>query len=188
MRQFKLAIVFPVGQETENDNTLRQILWGKAAELLTPQLGKYYTRFEPAVRAWNQDIDRPYGVILGKSDPALFLYFYAAAKAHQADAIKFHMGAFLDSMELTDRCETDGATIYSVSLNGSGEEVHAHMLWHIAMMGGKIMNDCGIYYALQRQAVASNALDQDILEHATRYALCMVTLIAEEGDGTHEQH
>lgn len=185
--QHKLAIVFPIAGDTESDNALRQALWIKATELLIPQLGKAYARFEPALSAWKQKIDRPYSVILGRSDPALFLYFFAAAKANQEAAIRFHMESFLGGMEPIDQREEDGAIICSVSFKGTGEDVAPHMLWHIGMISGELLNDCGIYYALQRQAVASNALEKEIVEHVSRYALCMVTLMTEEDGGAHEE-
>lgn len=179
MLQHKLAIVFPT-EGNLSDDALRQMLWGKAAELVKPLLGKTCVRFEPAFDAWAQKIDRPYGVILGRSDPALFLYFYATAKKKQEAAVHFHMNAFLGGMEPIEKHEDNDRIIYSVQLTGAGEEFSAHMMWHVAMMSGELVNDCGIYYAVPRQAVASNALEKEILKHSDRYALCMVTLVTEE--------
>ena len=68
-----LAIVTPVTEA--DDRAAREAVWQQVTERIVPQMGKLCTRFEPSVGAWGQKVSSPYSVILGRSEPALFLYF-----------------------------------------------------------------------------------------------------------------
>ena len=69
-----LAIVAPVTEA--DDRTAREAVWQQVTERIVPQMGKLCTRFEPSGGAWGQKVSSPYSVILGRNEPALFLYFY----------------------------------------------------------------------------------------------------------------
>lgn len=72
-RTTTLAIVHPVDKLQGSDDTVRTQVWAETTQLLTPMLGKLYARFEPAQKAWRQATYTPLGVVLGRTDPALFV-------------------------------------------------------------------------------------------------------------------
>ena len=180
MKTIHMAVVVPIEPDQENDGITREAVWCKTTRLLMPQLGKTFTRFEPSAAAWRQKVGQPFGVVLGKSEPALFLYFYTAAKAYQEAAIKFHLAGFLDGLEPTMKNEQGDATVYAIEVKGDGKEIAPHMLWHVAMINGELLPDCGIYHLREKRAFVDETQDRQILSHLDRYALCVVTLAMED--------
>ena len=67
-----VAIVAPVTEI--DDRAAREAVWQQVTERILPQIGKLCTRFEPSGGAWGQKVSSPYSVVLGRSEPALFLY------------------------------------------------------------------------------------------------------------------
>ena len=180
MRYNNLAVVVPTQNFPGSDQTLRETVWQQVTQLLLPQLGTLYTRFQPAEQAWTQAVDRPFGVVLGRSDPALFLYFYTAAKASQEAAIHSHIEKVMDGVDIAEKHMEPGVTMYTVEVKGNNQAMEAHMQWHIAMMGGQLLPDFGIYFTAQKQAFADKALDKKVISNLGDYALCMVNLIQED--------
>nr|WP_325195044.1 helix-turn-helix domain-containing protein [uncultured Oscillibacter sp.] len=76
MRVNQLVVVVPVPGPGMDDAAVRTEVWQQVSAFLLQYLGKRYIRFEPATLAWNQKVEQPFGVILGRSDPAMFLYLY----------------------------------------------------------------------------------------------------------------
>lgn len=179
MKTSHLAMVIPIDTAEKNDQSIRAAVWQMATELLLPQLGKRYSRFEPANKAWKQTVNQPFGVVIGRNDPAVFLYFYAAGKSHQEAAIQFHMASFLEGLEPIIKNEQAGVAMYAVQICGDGSDVAPHMLWHVALMNGELLPDCGIYFAQEKRALADDALDKHVLSHLEHYAMCVVTLTLE---------
>ena len=175
-----LAVVVPVETGASGKDKLRTGIWETVVDLLLPALGKHFNRFEPATFAWKQKLDKPFGVILGKEDPGLFLYYYAAAKAMQQHMIKRHMRPILESLNPIVKNQKEGLTVYAVELKNDGMDMGTHMLWHLAMITGEVQPDCGLYFAAEKEAYASDALEKQVLENLERYAICVVNLIAEE--------
>ena len=165
MKASHLAVVVPIDPAETNGNATRTEVWQKTAELLMTQLGKRHSRFEPAVQVWKQTVGQPFGVVMGKKDPAMFLYFYAAAKAHQEAAIRYHMAGFLDGIEPISKNEQAGVSVYAVEVKDDGKDMAPHMLWHIAMITGELLPDCGIYYLREKRAVADDEMDKQVLSH-----------------------
>ena len=180
MKATHMAVVVPIDRTEANANDIRTAVWQEAAKLLLPQLGKAYARFEPACSAWGRAVCQPYGVVLGKTEPELFLYLFGAARAYQQASIQFHMKEFLDGIEPISKNEQAGVTVYSVQVKGDGENMAPHMLWHLAMIAGELMPDCGVYFLREQQAFVDNTLEKTVLNHLNRYALCVVTLAREE--------
>ena len=90
------------------------------------------------------------------------------------------MTEFLDGIEPISKNEQAGVTVYSVQVKGDGENMAPHMLWHLAMIAGELMPDCGVYFPREQQAFVDDTLEKKGLNHLNRYALCMVTLAMEE--------
>ena len=84
-----VAIIVPVTEL--DDQTAREAVWQQVTERIIPQMGKLCTRFEPSAGAWGQKLSAPYSVVLGRSEPALFLYFYASAKHQLDERAKAHL-------------------------------------------------------------------------------------------------
>lgn len=177
-----LAVVVPMWNLTGDDQKLRETIWRQVSGLLLTQLGKRYSRFQPAARAWGQTVDRPFGVALGRSDPALFLYLYTQAKARQEEAIHFHMEKFLDGVDIHSTSVHENIILCSVNTRDDCDATRPHMLWHLAMMGGELLPDCGLYFMEEKKPFADNALEEKVLSRLDRYALCIVKLILEDGD------
>ena len=115
------------------------------SELLQPTLGRVCKRFEPAVEAWRQKIDQDYGILLGRSDPALFLYFYSSGRHRQEEAVQYHLHGMLDSSQVSDRQETETTREYTITpKEGCAMALQAHLFWHTCMMRGEILPDAGM--------------------------------------------
>ncbi len=177
MKVVHLAVVTPVEQPQSDHQTMCNTVWQKTTALLLTRLGEYYSRFEPAPRAFKKKISHPFSVITGKHDPAEFLYFYNMAKTRQQDAIKHHMKGLLDGIEPMGNETVNGISVYSVEVNAHHEETGAHMLWHLAIMTGELMPDCGIYFAEELQAYADDQTDKKVLSNIANYAICIVALV-----------
>ena len=183
MKTATVAFLHPTESLTGDDRSLREQLWAKTTELLTPELGKLYQRFEPAVKAWGESVNKPFGVVLGRSDSKTFLVLYAKAHEQQEAAVKFHMSGFLGGFDVGE--QFNEGSLHGFTMNpkaNAGEAISGHLTWHLGMMAGKPFPDAGIYYVPARQAVISEVLEQQILCSIGSYALCMVSFYAGDGD------
>ncbi len=175
-----MAIIVPVNLVIGNENELRAAVWETVTELLLPKLGNYFNRFEPATFAWKQRLDQQYGIVFGKKDPALFLYYYMSAKAMQQEIIQRHMAAFFENIEPLGKSENNGIAVYAMGVKGDGTELGVQLNWHMAMMTGEFQPDCGVYFAEEKEAFVSDTLDKKVLDHLEDYALCVVNLVKTE--------
>lgn len=173
-----IAIVVPTSEmDTQN---VPEAVWQKVAERILPQMGKLCTRFEPSTGAWGQKLSAPYGIILGSRDPALFLYFYASAKAQQDDRAKKHLDGFLRHLDIQGEQVIEDTKICSATLTGDLEDARSHMNWHMANMFGELLPDCGIYFLKEGRAYLNEAEHQNVLTHMKDYAICVVRLVWED--------
>ncbi len=144
--------------------------------LLQPGLGKLYDSFYPATSAWGVELNGPYGILLGRDDPAGFVRIAANAAEVQNAAVDFHMAGLLAGVDL-DQTHTMGDTlICPVHLDGTDQELEAHSLWHLGLATGVLLPDCGIYYLEQQKAVADEELRRAIAGNLAGYAVCVVVL------------
>lgn len=182
MKTNPMAIIVPVDLAAGNENELRVAVWETVTELLLPKLGKYFSRFEPATFAWKQRLDQPYGIVFGKKDPGLFLYYYMSAKAMQQEMIQRHMTAFFKNIEPLGKSENNGIAVYAMGVKGDGSELGAQLSWHLSMITGELQPDCGVYFAEEKEAFVSDMLDKKVLDHLEQYALCVVNLVKTEDE------
>ena len=146
----------------------------------TPMLGKLYARFEPAQKAWRQATYTPLGVVLGRTDPALFLYFFSYGKTMQKEAMEFHLSGLMNSLAVDQK--VNNGNIHSLVMSpreNSEEAAVAHAAWHVGMTCGEIFPDSGIYFAAVKQATISDKLTEDIAKNMEQYAISLVRLYAE---------
>lgn len=177
---FGIAIVHPVDKLQGSDDAVRTQVWEETTHLLTPMLGKLYARFEPAQKAWRQATYTPLGVVLGRTDPALFLYFFSYGKTMQKEAMEFHLSGLMNSLAVDQK--VDNGNIHSLvmsSRENSEEAAVAHAAWHVGMTCGEIFPDSGIYFAAVKQATISDKLTEDIAKNMEQYAISLVRLYAE---------
>lgn len=172
-----LVIIIPAVSLAEDQGKLRLSMWETVTQLLLPKLGKYYSRFEPAMVAWGQRLDKPFGIVFGREDPALFLYCYSTAKSMQQEMITRHMKPLVDNITPLATSAADGLSVYAMAVTGDSEEMGAHIAWHLAMMAGELQPDCGLYFAAEKEAYANDELEAKVLRHIERYALCVVNLV-----------
>ena len=135
-RSTTLAIVHPVDKLQGSDDAVRTQVWAETTKLLTPMLGKLYARFEPAQKAWRQATYTPLGVVLGRTDPALFLYFFSYGKTMQKEAMEFHLSGLMNSLAVDQK--VDNGNIHSLVMSpreNSEEAAVAHAAWHVGMWG-----------------------------------------------------
>ena len=175
MKFCNMAVVVPVDRLAGNDEALRAQVWGKVSELLLPALGKLYRQFNPSNGAWGHKLVRPFGVILGKQEPELFLTMFLAAQQAQQDAMEFHLSAMIKKTDLSSAQEIGDAVFCPVVVDGSDPELMAHAIWHISMHKGAPLPDCGIYYTALGRAVASAEEQRAVLANPAGYALCTGT-------------
>ena len=139
-----IAIVAPVTEA--DDRAAREVVWQQVTERIVPQMGTLCTRFEPSAGAWGQKVSSPYSVILGRNEPALFLYFYASAKQQLDERAKAHLDGFMEHLEIGNEQTVGDTKMCTAYLKGDTAEARSHMEWHIASMFGELMPDCGIYF------------------------------------------
>ena len=139
-----LAIVAPVTEA--DDRAAREAVWQQVTERILPQMGKLCTRFEPSAGAWGQKVSSPYSVILGRNEPALFLYFYASAKHQLDERAKAHLDGFMEHLEIGNEQTVGDTKMCTAYFKGDTADARSHMEWHIASMFGELMPDCGIYF------------------------------------------
>ena len=63
-----------------------------------------------------------------------------------------------------------------VTADGSSDALKAHSLWHLTMMEGTPLPDCGLYFMEQKCAVINPGLEKAVAARPGDYALCAVTL------------
>lgn len=176
-----LAVVMPMKWLPQNTEEARTQAWAAVSHLLLPNLGKFYSRFYPASNPWGQKIESPFGVVLGREDPVTFLNVFYQAKQKREEAVAFHSVEMLSHIDL-DRTQQIGETLVChVSPDGSDPALVAHSLWHLAVMEGVLMSDCGLYYLEQNRSMPDRKLEQAVSARPGGYALCAVTLESTEG-------
>ena len=94
----------------------------RSQSVIVPQMGKLCTRFEPSGGAWGQKVSSPYSVILGRSEPALFLYFYASAKHQLDERAKAHLDGFLEHLEIGNEQTVGDTKMCTAYLKGDTAE------------------------------------------------------------------
>lgn len=162
-RSTTLAIVHPVDKLQGSDDAVRTQVWAETTHLLTPMLGKLYARFEPAQKAWRQATYTPLGVVLGRTDPALFLYFFSYGKTVQKESMEFHLSGLMNSLDVEQKMGNGSIHGFVMSPKENSEAaVAAHTAWHVGMACGDILPDSGIYFAAVKQATISDKLAEDI--------------------------
>lgn len=171
-----LAVIVPRKWLPQNTEQARAQMWAQVTQLLLPNLGKLYARFYPASNPWGQDIQAPFGVVLGKEDPVRFLNLFYRAKKKQGDAMAFHMAGLLSNADMEKAQKVGDTLICHVTAGESNEALTAHALWYADMQSGTLMPDCGVYYLEQRQACISLEKEKAVSAHPADYALCAVTL------------
>lgn len=176
MKFCNMAVVVPVDRLAGNDEALRAQVWGKVSELLLPTLGKLYRQFNPSNGAWGHKLARPFGVILGKQEPELFLTLFLAGQQAQQDAMEFHLSAMIEKTDLSSAQKIGDSLLCTVVVDGSDQELMAHAIWHISLQRGAPLPDCGIYFTALGRAVASTEEQRAVLANPAGYALCTVTL------------
>ena len=72
------------------------------------------------------------------------------------------------------------ALVCHVTADGSNAALQAHSIWHLAVMEGAFLPDCGLYYLEQKRAILSWEQEKAVSAHPGDYALCAVTLELEE--------
>lgn len=175
-----MAVVVPLNGLSPNSQEARKEIWGTVTNLLMPMLGKGCGKFYPAGLAWGHTVRKPFGIIMGKEDPAEFLCLYRKARKAQSEATAFHMAALLDKIDPNAVRRAGDALVCPVELDMNDTDLIGHAFWHVAMHEGSVLPDCGVYYTGLGRAIASREEEKTILISLSDYALCMVTLEALE--------
>ena len=171
-----LAVIIPAKWLPQNIDQARTQAWAAVSQLLLPNLGKFYGRFYPAAAPWGQALAYPFSVVLGREDPVAFLNLFYQAGKMQEEAVMFHSVGMLSNINF-DQTERIGDTLVChVTADKSSDALRAHPLWHLTMMEGEPLPDCGLYFMEQKCAVINPGLEKAIAAHPGDYALCAVTL------------
>ncbi len=176
-----LAVIVPRRWLPQNTEQARTQAWAAVTQLFLPDLGKWYARFYPANQPWDQDISAPYSVVLGWEDPVTFLNMFHHAKRKQDEAISYHSAGMLSNINFNQTERIGDTLVCHVTADGSSEALQAHSIWHLAVMEGAFLPDCGLYYLEQKRAVLSLEQEKAVSVHPGDYALCAVTLEMMEG-------
>jgi hypothetical protein len=170
-----LAVVLPEKWLPQNTEQARTQVWAAVTQLLLPDLGKWYSRFYPSNQPWGQDISTPFSVVLGWEDPVTFLNVFYHAKKKRDNAINFHSAGMLGNINFEQTQQIGDALICHVN-SESNEALQAHSIWHLAVMEGAFLPDCGLYYLDQKRSVLNPELEKTVAAQPGDYALCAVTL------------
>ncbi len=173
-----LAVIIPRKWLPQNTEQARTQAWAMTSQKLLTDLGRMYSRFYPASRPWGQEVPEPFSVVLGNEDPVNFLNVFYRAKKEQEAAAAFHSAGLLSNIDLEHTQKIGDALICHVVADGSNQALEAHSFWHLAVMSGSLMPDCGVYFLEQKQAMVSTEQVNNVTAHPSDYALCMVTLEA----------
>lgn len=175
MKYTYLVVIIPRKWLPQNTEQARTQAWVMTSQKLLPDLGRLYSRFYPAPHAWGLEILSSLGVVLGNEDPVTFLNVFYRAKKRQDEAAAFHSAGMLENINF-ERTEKIGDTLVChVVADGSNKALEAHSYWHLAVMAGSLMPDCGLYY-LEQQTVFSQEQEKAVTSRPSDYALCAVTL------------
>ena len=181
MRSCDMVIVVPVVKLKGNDEALRLQVWGAVSALLQPDLGKLYRQFSPSDGVWEHRLSRPFGVVLGKREPEVFRKLIKAGEEAQHEAAAYHMEAMLRKTDLNSTQKIGDMLFCSTVVDGRDSELLAHTVWNILIREGAPVPDCGIYYAALHRASATEEERREVIDHADKYAACMVVLSQEVG-------
>lgn len=183
MRHRELAMVFSIKEINAPDDVLRAHLWQETVKILTPALGKIYGRFEPAGSASGQSIHTACSTLLGRSEPAMFMYFYAHGKAILDHALQHHMKGILDNLDVEEKRESEKVIAVTMKpKEGAKDALNAHVFWQMSIMDGLVMPDSGIYLASERCTIVGEAKHNEILQNMKDYAIVMVRFYEEACD------
>ena len=175
-----LAVIVPRRWLPQNTEQARIQAWAAVTQLLLPNLGKFYSRCYPACRPWGHNISAPYSVVLGREDPVTFLNVFHHAKKKQEEAIAYHSMGMLNNINFDQTEQIGEALVCHVTADGSNAALQAHSIWHLAVMEGAFLPDCGLYYLEQKRAVLSPEQERAVSTCPGNYALCAATLDLEE--------
>ena len=175
-----LAVIVPRKWLPQNTEQARVQAWAAVTQLLLPDLRKFYSRFYPAHQPWGDDISVPYSVVLGREDPVAFLNVFHQAKKKQEEAIAYHSMGMLNNINFDQTEQIGEALVCHVTADGSNAALQAHSIWHLAVMEGAFLPDCGLYYLEQKRAILSWEQEKAVSTRPGDYALCAVTLELEE--------
>ena len=146
-------------------------------------------RWESSAHALNrpaahggQKVSSPYSVILGRNEPALFLYFYASAKHQLDERAKAHLDGFMEHLEIGNEQTVGDTKMCTAYFKGDTAEARSHMEWYIASMFGELMPDCGIYFLREGRSYMTEDEHKKILCNMKDYAICVVKLVWEKAD------
>lgn len=179
MKSTKIAVVVPAGPAVDGKR-LRMEVWARVTELMKRDLGKFYTRFNPAAEAWGTKINGELGIVLGREEPIEFMDLFVSAKKAQDAAMCFHIGALLK--EFGTPVKVDGALVQTVVINGQNAGQLIHALWVVMAQDGTILPDFGVFYAKQNKAMISEADEKDLVAHIADYAISVVDLAVREDE------
>lgn len=176
MKANVMAVIYDAEKLPKQEPAARAQIWARTTQLLLPGLGKLYSKFYPAVRAWGKTIGDPLGVILGARSPEKLLSFYVAACEAQSRAVEFHLAPLLGGFDPEKVVQAGDALICPVSVDMSDQAVSSHAIWHLSIMNGDLLPDCGVYHASKSSAVVSPEDSRSIIRNAANYAMCLVAL------------
>lgn len=171
-----LAVIVPRKWLPQNTEQARTQAWAAVTQLLLPDLGELYSRFYPAGRPWGQDIASPYSVVLGREEPVTFLNLFYQAKQKRDDAVAFHSIQMLSNINFNQTEQIGDTLVYHVTADGSSKALEAHSAWHLAMMKGVFLPDCGLYYLEHKKAMPDPNQEKAVSAYPAGYVLCAVTL------------
>ena len=171
-----MAIIHEADKLPKQEPAARAQIWTNTAQLLLPGLGKLYSKFYPATRAWGKTVGDPLGVILGACTPEKLIAFYIEASQAQRRAVEFHLTPLLDGIDPEKLVRAGDALICPVSVDMEDKAVSSHAIWHLSIMNGALLPDCGVYHASKSSAVVSPEDSRSIIGNAANYAMCLVAV------------
>lgn len=176
MKANHLAIIFPAGKLPQNTRQACAAVWSKTSRLLLRNMGKLYASFHPAARPWDVGIRTPFGVVLGRDDPALFLSLFFKARRKQRMSIEYHLGSALAATGFDNLRMVGDTLVCPVILDGKDKLLESHIFWQAALASGVILPDCGVYYAEWGRSTVEMGMEKTIESNPADYALCVATL------------
>lgn len=131
--------------------------------------------FTPAHSVERQPLYHPYGVVLGKTDPALFMFCISNAQFAMAEQVSRQLMGIMDQIKPIIKGEVEGASFMALTIDGS--KLDARTLdWCVKQERGEFHADIPLYSLPHGTANLSPEQQSEIQRGMKEYAICVLNV------------
>lgn len=181
-----LAVIAPLTDETrglaaspETRERARMQVWGDVSAALEPLRGEVCGDLQPAAIPWEHPLEAPFSVVLGQSEAATFLLYYALANNAQQEQMRTVGDRLIaKGVTLMEKKLANDTIVQVVSYDGS-DPAAANDVSHIKRhLTGDIRGAAGLYSLVHNASLLNSEQENQILSDLSGHAMCLVELRA----------